>query len=167
MSDIPVIMVTFNRQKSDLLKGFGCGADDYVTKPFDFPELIARVDAALRRSGANRQQDKPSTFQCGGLEVDWNSHQVYVRGEPVRLSPTEFKLLACLINNSGWVVTHEELLRKAWGPHYIGDRSFVKLYIRYLRQKIEKVPSKPELILTEWGVGYRFSMQVDSGFRGN
>ncbi len=167
MCDIPVIMVTVNRQKSDLLKGFGCGADDYITKPFDFPELIARVDAALRRSGSNQPSDKPGTFQCGDLELDWRSHQVYVRGEQVRLSPTEFKLLSCLINNRGWVVTHEELLRKAWGPHYIGDKSFVKLYIRYLRQKIEKEPSKPELILTEQGVGYRFSTQVDSGSRGD
>ncbi len=167
MSDIPVIMVTVNRQKSDILKGFGCGADDYVTKPFDFPELIARVDAALRRASIVWQQGKPSTFQCGDLEVNWSSHQVYVRGEPVRLSPTEFKLLSYLINNRGWVVTHEELLRNAWGPQYIGDKSFVKIYIRYLRHKIEKDPSKPELILTEWGVGYRFSMLVDSDSRGD
>jgi two-component system KDP operon response regulator KdpE len=93
------------------------------------------------------------------VEVDWKSRQVYVRGQPVKLSPTEFKLLACLIENRGWVVTHEELLQKAWGPDYIGDKSYVKLYIRYLREKIEKEPNQPELILTERGIGYRFSVQ--------
>ncbi len=160
MSDIPVIMVTVNSQKVDLLKGFGLGADDYVTKPFDFPELIARVEAVLRRSSAAGQEDKPSAFHCGELDVDWRSHQVYIRGEKVSLSPTEFRLLSTLIENRGWIVTHEQLLRKAWGPNYIGDRSFVKLYIRYLRQKIEKNPSKPDFILTERGVGYRFSAQA-------
>ena len=161
MSDIPVIMITVNRHKADLLKGFSLGADDYITKPFDFPELIARVDAILRRSGTAAKQDKPSTFHHGEMDVDWRSHQVYIRGKPVKLSPTEFRLLSCLINNQGWVASHEELLRKTWGPNYIGDKSFVKLYIRYLRQKIEKEPSKPELILTERGVGYRFAAKWD------
>ena len=159
MSDIPVIMVTVNRQKSDLLRGFSCGADDYVVKPFEFPELIARVDALLRRSGVPSRQEKPNTFHCGELDIDWRSHQVYIRGKQVKLTTTEFKLLSCLINNRNWIVSHEELLRKVWGPQYIGDKSFVKMYIRYLRQKIEREPSKPELILTERGVGYRFSLQ--------
>jgi two-component system KDP operon response regulator KdpE len=161
MSDIPVIMLTVNKQRVDVLKGFEFGADDYITKPFDFPELIARIGAVLRRSAKGKQQDKPSTFRYDELEVNWRSRQVYVRGEPVKLSPTEFKLLACLIENRGWVITHEELLRKAWGPNYIGDKSYVKLYIRYLREKIEKEPSKPELILTERGIGYRFSVQAN------
>ena len=156
ISDIPVIMVTVNKQKSDLLKGFTSGADDYITKPFDYPELIARVGAVLRRSNAAVFQEKPQTYNDGQLEIDWRSHQVYVRGQLVKLSPTEFKLLACLIENRGWIVTHEELLRKAWGVNYIGDKSFVKLYIRYLRQKIEKDPGRPELIVTERGIGYRY-----------
>jgi two-component system KDP operon response regulator KdpE len=158
MSDIPVIMLTVNNQRADILKGFSVGADDYITKPCDFAELIARVGAVLRRS-ASREHSKPSSSRYGELEVDWKSRQVQVRGEPVRLSPTEFKLLSCLIENRGWVVTHEELLRKAWGPNYIGDRSYVKLYIRYLREKIEKEPNRPELILTERGIGYRFLAQ--------
>jgi two-component system KDP operon response regulator KdpE len=161
MSDIPVILVTINGQKADRLKGFSVGADDYVTKPFDFLELMARVGAVLRRVNAGRQEDKRGTFQHGQMEVDWRSHQVYIKGESVKLSPTEFRLLSCLINNRGWVVTHEELLRKAWGPHYIGDKSFVKLYIRYLRQKIEEEPGQPKLILTERGIGYRFATQVN------
>lgn len=159
MSELPVIMVTVNGQASDLLRGFDLGIDDYVTKPVDFAELIARVRAVLRRADVAMQEDGPSTFNNDELEVDWRSHQVYVRGERVKLSPTEFKVLSCLIKNRGWIVTHEQLLQKAWGPNYIGDKSFVKLYIRYLRQKIEKDPRDPQLILTERGVGYRFSVQ--------
>ncbi len=160
MSDIPVIMLTFNAQKSDILKGFSLGADDFVNKPPDFLELTARVGAVLRRSISGKREERPSTFRYQDIEVDWRSHEVFIRGNSVKLSPTEFKLLTCLIENRGWLVSHEELLRKVWGPDYINDRSFVKLYIRYLRQKIEKDPSRPQLILTERGVGYRFSTQV-------
>jgi len=159
MSELPVIMVTVNGQAHDLLRGFDLGVDDYITKPVDFAELIARVRAVLRRSDVAMQEDGPTTFNNDELEVDWRSHQVYVRGERVKLSPTEFKVLSCLIKNRGWIVTHEQLLQKAWGPNYIGDKSFVKLYIRYLRQKIEKDPRNPQLILTERGVGYRFAVQ--------
>lgn len=160
MSDVPIIMLTNNGQKSDILKGFSLGADDLVNKPPDFPELIARMGAVLRRSTSIKRDDKPSTFHHPEMEVDWRSHEVYIRGKLVKLSPIEFKLLTCLIENRGWLVTHEELLRKVWGPDYISDKSFVKLYIRYLRQKIEKDPSRPQLILTERGIGYRFSTQI-------
>lgn len=159
MSDIPVLMVTVNSQKSDKLKGFTMGADDYLPKPVDFHELIARVQAILRRTRTNTRDNKPSTFNNGDIEVDWGSRQVWVRGERVKLSPTEFKIMSCLIKNRGWIVTHEQLLEKAWGPNYIGDKSFVKLYIRYLRQKIEQDPHKPQIIMTERGVGYYFAMQ--------
>ncbi len=159
MSDIPVLMVTVNGQKSDKLKGFTLGADDYLPKPVDFHELIARVQAILRRTRTNTRDNKPSTFNNGDIEVDWGSRQVWVRGERVKLSPTEFKIMSCLIKSRGWIVTHEQLLEKAWGPNYIGDKSFVKLYIRYLRQKIEQDPHKPQIIMTERGVGYYFAMQ--------
>jgi two-component system KDP operon response regulator KdpE len=161
MSEIPVLMVTVNGRKSDQLRGFGVGADDYITKPVHFPELIARIQAVLRRSGPATQESGPSTFDNGEIEIDWRSHQVWVRGKLVKLSPTEFKILACLINNRGWIVTHEQLLEKAWGPNYIGDKSFVKLYIRYLRQKIEADPHNPQLIRTERGVGYYFNMKSE------
>ncbi len=159
MSDIPVLMVTVNGQKSDKLKGFSMGADDYLPKPVDFHELIARVQAIMRRTRLVTRDNKPSTFNNGDIEVDWGSRQVWVRGERVKLSPTEFKIMSCLIKSRGWIVTHEQLLEKAWGPNYIGDKSFVKLYIRYLRQKIEKDPHKPQIIMTERGVGYYFAMQ--------
>ena len=165
MSDIPVIMVTVNGQTSDLLRGFDLGADDYMTKPVDFAELVARVAAILRRCSSEMQEEETTeSFHDGELEIDWRSHQVYVRGKSVKLSPTEFNLLSCLIKNRGWIVTHEQLLQKVWGPNYVGDKSFVKLYIRYLRQKIEENPHSPQLILTERGVGYRLEYWKDRFF---
>ena len=158
--ETPVIMVTVNGRTSDILRGFGLGIDDYITKPVNFPELVARVGAILRRSRQDDATEEPSTFHEGALEVDWKSHQVYLEGHRVKLSPTEFRLLSCLIKNRGWIVTHEQLLEKAWGPNYIGDRSFVKLYIRYLRKKLEKDPAHPKFILTERGVGYRFAINA-------
>ena len=158
MSDTPVIIVTVNGRPSDLLRGFDLGADDYMTKPVDFSELVARVAAILRRCSMEMLEEVSETFHNGDIEVDWRSHQVYVRGDVVKLSPTEFKLLSCLIKNRGWIVTHEQLLQKVWGPNYVGDKSFVKLYIRYLRQKIEENAHKPQIILTERGVGYRFAV---------
>ncbi len=160
MSDIPVILLTATVQKSDILKGFSLGADDFISKPPDFPELVARVGAILRRCTPVKREEKLGIFHHPDLEVDWRSHQVFIRGEPVKLSPTEFKLLSCLVENRGWLVTHEELLRKVWGPDYLSDKNFIKLYIRYLRQKIEKDPSRPQLILTERGIGYRFATQT-------
>jgi len=157
MCDMPIIIVSVNGEKADLLRGFNLGVDDYITKPFNFPELIARVQAVLRRAGADWQQDSNNTFHNEEIDIDWRSRQVWVRGQKVALSPTEFRLLSCLIENRGWIVTHEELLRKVWGPNYFGDRTYVKLYVRYLRQKIEREPSNPRWILTERGVGYRFS----------
>ncbi|HEY32759.1 MAG TPA: response regulator transcription factor [Dehalococcoidia bacterium] len=159
MTDIPIIMVTINGQTRDLLKGFDLGVDDYVTKPVDLNELMARIRAVLRRSQSTTRDEESSVFHGGDLVIDWKSHQIYVRGKQVKLSPTEFRVLSCLTKNQGWVVTHNQLLQKAWGADYIGDKSFVKLYVRYLRQKIERDPHKPELILTERGVGYRFSIQ--------
>lgn len=159
MSDVAIIMVTVNRQKDDILRGFGAGADDYVIKPIDFPVLLARVGAVLRRCQDAAEDSDPGVFHQGEITVDWKSRQVYARQQLVKLSPTEFRLLSCLIKNRGWVVTHEQLLRKAWGPNYVGDRSFVKLYVRYLRQKLEKDPQHPKLIVTERGIGYRFSIE--------
>jgi DNA-binding response OmpR family regulator len=161
MSDIPVLMVTVNGQKADRLKGFVVGADDYITKPVDFHELVARVQAVLRRTGSTTINEETSSFHDGEIEIEWQSRQVWVRGVRVKLSPTEFKILACLVRNRGWIVTHEQLLEKAWGPNYVGDKSFVKLYIRYLRQKIEQDPRNPRLILTERGVGYHFAQEAE------
>ena len=157
MSDIPVLMVTVRSENPDRIKGFSMGADDYIPKPVDFSELIARVQAVLRRVTSDVSNEERSSFLDGELEIEWHSRQVWVRGKRVKLSPTEFRVLACLVKNRDWIVTHEQLLEKGWGPNYIGDKSFVKLYIRYLRQKIEADPKNPQMILTERGVGYRFA----------
>jgi two-component system, OmpR family, KDP operon response regulator KdpE len=161
MSDVPVILVASNRIKSDVLKAFSLGADDFINKPPDFQEMIARVGAVLRRYLLVKKDDKPSIYHHPEIDIDWRTHQVFIRGQQVKLSPIEYKLLTCLIEARGWLVTHEELLRKVWGSDYISDKNFIKLYIRYLRQKIEKDPSRPQLILTERGVGYRFSTQIE------
>lgn len=158
MCDIPVLMITVNGQKADLLRGFGLGADDFIVKPVHFPEVIARVRAALRRVNLTEEDNGPSSFHNDEIKIDWKSHQVYIRGELVKLSPTEYKLLSCLIRNRGWIVTHSQLLEKVWGPNYVCDKSFVKLYIRYLRKKIEEDPGRPKYIMTERGVGYRFAV---------
>lgn len=156
MCDIPIIILSVNGQKADVLRGFTLRIDDYITKPFHFPELLARVEAVLRRSGRSQEHDDNNSFHNEEIDIDWPSRQLWVRGQRVALSPTEFRLLSCLVENRGWVVTHEQLLRKVWGPNYFGDRSYIKLYVRYLRKKIEKDSSRPEWILTERGVGYRF-----------
>ena len=158
MCDTPIIMVSVNGQGADVLRAFGLGVDDYMTKPFNFHELVARVQAVLRRvSAVTDQDDTSNTFHNEDIDIDWRSRQIWVRGQQVALSPTEFRLLSCLVENRGWIVTHEDLLRKVWGPNYFGDKSYVKLYVRYLRQKIEMKPGTPKWILTERGVGYRFS----------
>jgi DNA-binding response OmpR family regulator len=162
MTEIPVLMVTINSHKSDQLRGFGVGADDYITKPVYFPELVARVKAVLKRTGSVTQESGPTSFDDGEIEIDWRSRQVWVRRKQVKLSPIEFKILATLIQNRGWIVTHEQLLEKAWGSNYVGDKSFVKLYIRYLRQKIEVDPHNPQIIGTERGVGYYFNMKNEN-----
>ena len=162
MTDIPVILLADTDRKLDVVKGFNLGADDFVSRPSDFPELLARIGAVLKRAVPHPQDGSPEVISHSDVEVHLRSHQVFVRGSPIKLSPTEYKLLSCLMENCGWLVTHDELLRKVWGPDYISDRSFIKLYIRYLRQKIEKDPAHPQLILNERGVGYRFSSDVES-----
>jgi len=164
MSDTPVVLLLSSNQKSEMLKGFNLGADDFICKPADFTEFLARVRAVLRRCTGSRREERP-VFRHPEVEVDWRSHQVFIRGKEVKLSSTEFKLLSCLIENSGWLVTHEELLRRVWGSDYINDRSFIKLYIRYLRQKIEEDPAHPRLILTERGLGYRFASGITETVR--
>ena len=158
MCDVPIIIVSVNGQKPDVLRGFALGVDDYVIKPFYFPELLVRIEALLRRSAFNKERGQSESFHNEEIDINWPSHQVWVRGQKVELSPTEFRLLACLVENRGWVLTHEKLLRTVWGPNYFGDKSYVKLYIRYLREKIEKDPSDPKWVLTERGVGYRFQV---------
>ncbi len=154
-SSVPVIMLTAKGEEDDRIRGLELGADDYVTKPFSPRELVSRVKAVLRRTEAF--DDTTNVIEVDDwLKLDFNRREIWVGGEIVQLRPTEYRLLYHLVQNAGWVVTHDQLLTKVWGYEYQDEPHYVRLYINYLRKKIEKDPSNPEYILTERGVGYRF-----------
>ena len=156
VSDIPVIMLTVRADEEDKVRGLDLGADDYVTKPFGARELASRVRAALRRSRGLAQPDQATLRIDDRLSVDFNTREIIVEGRRVKLRPTEFRLLYHLIENAGWVMPHETLLAKVWGYEYREEVQYLRLYITYLRKKIEPDPSNPRYILTERGAGYRF-----------
>ena len=151
---VPIIMLTAKGQELDKLRGFRLGVDDYVTKPFSFAELTARIGAVLARV----QRDAPAgrLFTSGDLTIDFDQHRVTVDGQPVELTPTEYRLLALLARHPHRTIPAEQLLADVWGPEYAGEVKHVKHYIWSLRQKIEADPGDPQHILTERGFGYRF-----------
>ncbi len=157
LSDVPVVMLTAKGETADRIRGLDSGADDYITKPFELQELLARLRAVLRRTSGWSLPRKVDVFDNGELRVDFDSHDVLVRGQQVHLTRREFRLLTCLIENPGRVLAPQQLLRMVWGPEFTEELGYVKLYIRYLRTKIEETPNRPRLILTERGVGYRFA----------
>jgi two-component system KDP operon response regulator KdpE len=152
-SDVGVIMLTAKAQQDDILRGFEVGADDYLTKPFNAKELVARVKAVLRRTKYPEERGG-ATMTCGDLKIDFARRTVNVRGEMVSLTPTEYALLSQLAQNPNCVMTHRELLTEVWGQEYRDDVDYLRAYVRYLRRKLEADPSKPEYILTSQGVGY-------------
>ncbi len=156
VSNVPVIMLTAKGEEDDRVRGLELGADDYVTKPFSPRELVSRVRAVLRRTTAVAGEPSKVIEVDDWLKLDFNRREIWVNGKLVKLRPTEYRLLYHLVQNAGWVVTHEQLLAKVWGHEYRDEPHYVRLYINYLRKKIEKDPANPEYILTERGVGYRF-----------
>jgi len=155
-SSIPVIMLTAKGEEADKVHGLELGADDYVTKPFGAREMVSRVKAVLRRVSSVAEPGTTVVEIDDRLSVDFNKHEVIVAGERVKLRPTEYRLLFHLIENAGWTVTHEQILAKVWGYEYSDETHYVRLYVNYLREKIEEDPSNPKYILTERGTGYRF-----------
>ncbi len=155
-SDVPVIMLTARDGILDKVKGLELGADDYVTKPFDHLELLARVKAVLRRLDMPQPVSRAPSFESGELSMDFASRQVRLRGDLVQLTPIEYKLLYHLVRNAGHVLPHDTLLAKVWGREYTEEIDYLRVYVRRLRRKLEKDPENPEHILTERGVGYRF-----------
>jgi two-component system KDP operon response regulator KdpE len=156
-SSIPVIMLTAAGEENDKVYGLELGADDYVTKPFGPRELTSRIKAVLRRTADSDRSPEQAVLRIDErLQVDFNRREVIVDGEHVKLRPTEYRLLYHLIENAGWTVPHEQLLAKVWGYEYRDEAHYVRLYVNYLREKIEEDPSNPRYILTERGVGYRF-----------
>jgi two-component system KDP operon response regulator KdpE len=162
-SNVPIIMLTAKGEEYEKIKGLELGADDYITKPFSVQELLARIKAVLRRSHIDDDHKHEPVFNLGNFTMNFAQRRVVVRGQDVRLSPTEYKLLYELVNNAGRVVLHQDLLAKVWGREYRDETEYLRVYVRYLRQKIEDEPSHPKLILTEPGVGYRFAQPVPSG----
>jgi DNA-binding response OmpR family regulator len=156
VSTVPVIMLTVRADEEDKVRGLELGADDYVTKPFGARELASRIRAVLRRTQGPVTPEEAVLQIDERLSIDFNRHEVIVEGEHVKLRPTEFRLLYHLVENVGWVVPHETLLAKVWGYEYREEIQYLRLYVTYLRQKIEPDPSHPRYILTERGVGYRF-----------
>ncbi len=156
ISNVPVIMLTAKGEEDDRVRGLELGADDYVTKPFSPRELVSRVRAVLRRTEASGFVSKEVYEIDDRLKIDFGRREVWVDGKLVKLRPTEYRLLYHLVQNAGWVMTYDQLLSKVWGYEYRDEPHYVRLYINYLRQKLEKDPANPKYILTERGVGYRF-----------
>ncbi len=154
-SDVPILMLTAKGAQEDVIQGLELGADDYIKKPFDLRELELRIEAILRRGGSARG-DETGVYDDGVLRIDLERRFVTRQGQPVHLTPTEFRLLAYLLRRRGRVVPHVELLTEVWGPEYAEDTANLSVYVRYLREKLEEVPGEPRYICTEWGVGYRF-----------
>ena len=155
-SNVPVIMLTVKSDEEDKVRGLELGADDYVTKPFGPRELASRIKAVLRRVDLPTTVEQSLIKVDDRLQIDFNHRQVIVEGQPIKLRPTEYRLLYHLVNNAGWTMPHETLLAKVWGHEYRDETHYLRLYITYLRQKIEKDPANPQYILTERGIGYRF-----------
>ncbi len=156
VSAVPVIMLTVKSDEDDRIRGLDLGADDYVTKPFSPRELLSRIRAVLRRVEPAKSSVEEPLVVDEDLQIDFPRRTVIARGEHIKLRPTEYRLLLHLVDNAGWIVPQETLLSKVWGPEYRDDSQLLRLYITYLRKKIEPDPANPRYILTERGVGYQF-----------
>ncbi len=156
VSQVPVIFLSVKGEEFDRVRGLDLGADDYMTKPFSPRELISRIKAVLRRTESKGLLEHSEVIVDDGLRINFDQRKVIVRGKEVILRPTEYRLLYQLITNPGKLLTHETLLSRVWGPEYRDDDQYVRLYIGYLRQKIEVDSRNPQYILNERGLGYRF-----------
>jgi len=153
-SNIPIIMLTARSEDTDKIIGFECGADDYITKPFNILELKARIRAMLRRSGSVSQKEKEKRILLGHIMLDSEGRAAWRDGEAVELTAKEFDLADLLMRNPGRVYSREQLLNIVWGYEYIGDYRTVDVHVRRLREKLELDPANPQYIMTKWGVGY-------------
>ncbi len=156
-SDVPIVILTSRDGTDDVVHGFELGADDYITKPFKIAELMARVESILRRVEGHKHRVAPPVVKVGELEIDEPRHRVVVRGEEVNLTPMEFELLYFLAANAGQVFDRETLFREVWGYDYVGETNLVDVCVRRLREKVEVEASRPRIIITVRGVGYKLS----------
>jgi two-component system KDP operon response regulator KdpE len=159
-SDVPVIVLTVRDAQAEKVAALDSGADDYVTKPFGMEEVMARMRAALRRSGTDEPSEPVRVFD--GLQIDLTKQLVTRAGEQVRLTPTEYRLLEAMVTNPGKLLTHRWLLSTVWGPGYSQESHYLRVFVRQLRMKLEADSGNPRLILTEPGVGYRWGPEASS-----
>jgi two-component system KDP operon response regulator KdpE len=155
-SQVPVIVLSARVEETDKITALDAGADDYLSKPFGIGELQARLRVALRRHGSTDQNQPLFTF--GDIQVDIASHRIQRGNEEIHLTPIEFRLLAVLLNNHGKVLTQRQLLNQVWGPNAVEHSHYLRIYMGHLRQKLETDPARPQHLLTETGIGYRFML---------
>ena len=156
-SEIAIIMLTVSNTEKDKVDALDAGADDYVTKPFSMPELLARIRASLRRMPLAAYTG-PQQLRLGEVEIDFASRQVIARGRTVRLTPKEFELLSCLVAQPNRTISHRELLQAVWGPDYGAEAEYLRVFINRLRKKLEPDPAKPRFLVTDAWTGYRFCL---------
>ncbi len=154
-SSVPVIILSVQNDENSIISALDQGADDYLVKPFNTNELMARIRVVLRRSETSNPDP---IFQSGPLKVDLAKHQVTVNDKLIKLTHTEFDLLVCLIRHAGKVLTHRQILKEVWGPNAIEHTQYLRVYVQHLRQKIEKQATLPQLLTTEPGIGYRLNI---------
>ena len=156
-SQVPIVVVSARGREKDKVAALDAGADDYLTKPFGVPELLARIRVAERHAAriAAGGTAEASEFVVGGLKVDLAARRIFVADKEVHLTPLEYRLLATLVHNAGKVLTHRSLLEEVWGPPYVEEMHYLRVYMANLRHKLETDPARPRYLLTEQGVGYR------------
>jgi len=159
-SAVPIIVLSIRSDETDKVEALDRGANDYVTKPFGMGELLARIRAALRQSSGTDSGSDP-VMRAGEVEIDMSKRLVVVNGSPVRLSRKEYDLLRILVTHADKVISHQQLLNEVWGPAYVEETQYLRVYIGHLRQKLADDGSEPKLIITEPGVGYRFQVSTD------
>jgi len=160
-SAVPVIVISAREQEGDKIKALDRGADDYLTKPFGAGELLARIRVALRHAAPQSQDQGEAIFVAEELRIDFLKRQVYCGTREVHLTPIEYRLLTILVRNAGRVMTHRQILKEVWGPPYIEQTHYLRVFMNQLRKKIETDSTRPRFLLNEPGIGYRFKPDLD------
>jgi two-component system, OmpR family, KDP operon response regulator KdpE len=160
-SAVPIIVISAREQEGDKIKALDRGADDYLTKPFGAGELLARIRVALRHAASKSQDQGEAVFVADELRIDFLKRQVFCDDREVHLTPIEYRLLAILVKNAGRVMTHRQILKEVWGPPYVEQTHYLRVFMNQLRKKIEADSTRPRFLLNEPGIGYRFKADLD------